>query len=133
MIGIAICTHADFAQGLKNACEMIAGKQENLKAFCFDGDEEITEFGNRINEQTKEFSDGCVYVTDILNATPFNAALMAVAYTQNVILCGASLPMVLELVIKRNGYEGTARDLAKEIMASSGDYCAMRVSEDVFK
>ena len=71
MIGIAICTHADFAQGLKNACEMIAGKQDDLKAFCFDGQEDLTDFGNRIKEETSSYSDGCIYVVDLLNATPF--------------------------------------------------------------
>lgn len=132
MIGIVICTHSTFAQGLKSAAEMIAGPQENLKAICFDGQEDLMSLGMRVKEAGEEF-DECIYVVDLINATPFNASLIAIAETDNVILCGASIPMMIELLIKRNGYEGSAEDLAKEIVASSGDYVEVRHSRDVFK
>lgn len=35
MIGVIVCTHSDFAQGLKNAVKMIAGKQDNFDCICF--------------------------------------------------------------------------------------------------
>ena len=30
MFGVILCTHSTFAEGLKNAIEMIAGKQEDF-------------------------------------------------------------------------------------------------------
>ena len=131
MIGIVIATHSDFAQGLKNACEMIAGKQESLEAVCFDGDEQLLDLGERIKAVSSGF-DQCIYVVDMLNATPFNACLLAIAQTDNMIIAGASLPLLIELCIKRQGYEGTAEQLANEILESSKDYVAIRHSRDVF-
>lgn len=132
MIGIVICTHSNFASGLKDACEMIAGKQENFEAIGFMGDEGLMELGERIKEVSQNFSE-CIYVVDMLNATPFNASLIAIANTENVILAGASLPMMIELLIKRNGYEGSCEDLAKEIVESRDDYVSVRHSRDVFQ
>ena len=48
MIGIVISTHSTFAQGLKAACEMVAGPQENLEAVCFMGDTDLLELGEQI-------------------------------------------------------------------------------------
>lgn len=133
MIGIIICTHSNFAEGLKNSCEMIAGKQENLAAVCFDGTEQLTDLAARMKTQEEQFNGECIYVVDLMNATPFNAALINIAYTKNVVLSGASLPMMLELVIQRNSFEGSAADLAKMIVGSSSEYVGMKTSEDVFK
>lgn len=131
MIGIVIATHSDFAQGLKNAVEMIAGKQENLEAVCFDGNEQLLDLGERIKSVSESY-DQCIYVVDMLNATPFNACLLAIAQTENMIIAGASLPLLLELCIKRQGYDGTPEQLANEILSSSSDYVAIRHSRDVF-
>ncbi|MEG0240416.1 PTS sugar transporter subunit IIA [Anaerorhabdus sp.] len=131
MIGIAICTHSDFAKGLKNAIEMIAGEQQDFLDFCFFGDEQLMEYGERIKEGTNQF-ESCIYVTDLVNATPFNASLIAIAGTENVVLTGASLPLVLELVIRRQGYENKAEDLAREIVESSKEYVELKCSKDIF-
>lgn len=132
MIGVVICTHSNFAQGLKDACEMIAGKQENFEAIGFMGDEDLMELGERIKTVGEKFEDGCIYVVDLLNATPFNASLIAIAQTENVIISGASLPLVIELLIKRNGYEKSCEELAREIEQSSSEYVSVRHSRDVF-
>lgn len=132
MIGIAICTHSDFAKGLKNAIEMIAGVQQDFTDFCFFGDEQLMEYGERIKEETKNF-ESCIYVTDLVNATPFNASLIAIAETKNVVLTGASLPLVLELVIRRQGYENEAEDLAREVVESSKEYVELKCSRDIFE
>ncbi|MCI8402171.1 MAG: hypothetical protein HFI38_08850 [Lachnospiraceae bacterium] len=132
MIGVIICTHSDFAKGLKNACEMIAGPQEALKAVCFMGDEQITELGERLAEESKEFEDGCVFVVDLENATPFNASLMAIAYTESVVLSGASMPMLLELLSARTGFAGTPEELVTGVLALQSCFVSMKRSRDVF-
>ena len=132
MIGIVISTHSTFAQGLKEACEMVAGPQENFEAVCFMGDEELLELGERIKTIGEQYQDGCIYVVDLLNATPFNASLLAIAGSENVVLAGASLPMLLELVTMRVGFEGSCEELALEIKSSSVDYVEVKHSRDVF-
>ena len=132
MIGIAVCTHSDFAQGLCNAVEMIAGPQEQLTALNFMGDIGLEEYGEQLKKAAEGFSDGCIFVTDLENATPFNAALMAIAYTDNVILSGASMPLMLELVIKRAGEGYTPESLAREVLQSHCDAVSLKTSREVF-
>lgn len=132
MIGIAICTHSNFAEGLKNAVEMIAGKQERFVAINFDGMTELVELGDQIKEATQSYDEGCIYVVDLENATPFNASLMAIAYTENVIISGASLPLVLELIINRSQAPLTPQELATSILDSKEYYISIKTSKEVF-
>ena len=67
-----------------------------------------------------------------MNATPFNASLLAIADSENVVLTGASLPMMLELITMRTGYEGTCESLAREIQKSSADYVEVKRARDIF-
>lgn len=132
MKGIVITTHSTFAAGLKAACEMIAGPQENLEAVCFMGDVELLELGEQLKSIGEQYTDGCIYVTDLLNATPFNASLLAIAGTENIVLTGASLPMLLELVLMRNSYKGSCEELAQEIKRSSAEYVDIKHARDIF-
>lgn len=132
MIGIVVGTHSTLAQGLKSACEMIAGPQENFESICFMGDVGLLELGEQMKAAGGQYEDGCIYVVDLLNATPFNASLLAIAGTKNVVLSGASLPMLLELLTMRSDYPGSCEELAKEVKASSADYVEMTRAEDIF-
>lgn len=132
MIGILLCSHSNFAQGLKDACQMIAGPQEKFDAIGFDGQEDLMEYSEKVKNISKDYKDGCIYVCDLVNGTPFNGCLLSLANTDNIILAGGSVPMVLELLIKRNNHELSCEQLALEIVESSHDYIAMRHSRDVF-
>lgn len=132
MIGIILCSHSNFASGLKDACEMIAGTQEQFEAITFDGTEDLLSLGDRLKECAKNYQDGCIYVCDLMNGTPFNGCLLAIAETENVILTGASVPMVLELVIQRNNTTSSPEQLALKIVQSSQEYVTMRHSRDIF-
>lgn len=133
MIGVIVCTHSDLAVGLKNAYEMIAGSEQALKAVCFMGDEQITELGERLMAEAAEFTEGCIFAVDLANATPFNAALLAIAHTGSVVVSGVSLPIVLELMGMCHGFEGTPAELARNVLALRDNFVSMKRSEDVFK
>ena len=47
MIGIIIVTHSNFAEGIKNSVEMIAGKQDNFTAINFENGEDIEDLKRR--------------------------------------------------------------------------------------
>jgi len=49
MIGIIIVTHSNFAEGIRNSVEMIAGKQDNFTAINFENGEDIEDLKNRIS------------------------------------------------------------------------------------
>ncbi|MFI3283947.1 MAG: PTS sugar transporter subunit IIA [Erysipelotrichaceae bacterium] len=133
MVGIVLCTHSNFAEGCKNSVEMIAGLQENLFAVNFDGFTDLVELSEQLKEAGSKCDEGCIYLVDMMNATPYNAALMAIAYTDNIVLAGLSLPMLLELVISRNLEDETVHTLVQRVMESKNDYVGYTTSNDVFK
>ena len=132
MIGVAICTHAGFAFGLKEACEMIAGEQEKFTALGFTFHDELIEYSERLKEQTKDYDEGCIYVTDMINASPYNAALICIYNTKNWVLSGASLPMVLEVLILRGIPGNTMKNIIAQVRESSQFYSGFTSSDDVF-
>ncbi len=131
MIGIIVCTHSSLAKGLKDACEMIAGKQEMLEAIGFDGEEDLVSLSEKLKVFSNQYHKGCIFVCDIINGTPFNACAFTIANTDNVILSGANLPMLIELVIKRNE-DLSCDEIADYIIKSSTSYIEKRISKDIF-
>ncbi|MEA5026127.1 MAG: PTS sugar transporter subunit IIA [Erysipelotrichaceae bacterium] len=132
MIGLVICTHSNMAGGLKDAVEMIAGVNDHLCALGFYGDEQLTEYGDRIKAAVEGFPEGAVIITDMLNATPYNAALYAIAHTKHVVVTGASLPLVLELLIKAQYTAADPETLASEVLAAKTEYSRLTCSRDIF-
>ena len=105
MIGIIIVTHSNFAEGIKNSVEMIAGKQDNFTAINFENGEDIEDLKNRISQKAEEYtSKGLVviYVTDLKGATPFNACLYVSTQIWGPVVAGLCLPILLELVLTRD-------------------------------
>lgn len=109
MIGVIVCTHSDFAQGLKNAVEMIAGKQDNFDSICFMNGDDAEELSERIADLAKKYKNEnqpyCI-ITDMFAATPFNAALRFNAENGGYVLTGANLPLLLEILMTRDSFEG---------------------------
>ena len=133
MIGIAICTHSNFANGLMDACNMIMGsEQEGLVAIGFTNEDELLDFSVKLKDLTIQFNDGCIYVVDLVNSSPFNAALLCIANTRNIVISGVSLPMMLELLTLRVNFESPL-ELAKTVVDHSKDYVDLKTTEDVFK
>ena len=105
MIGIIIVTHSNFAEGIKNSVEMIAGKQENFTAINFENGEDIEDLKNRISQKAEEYTSkglDVIYVTDLKGATPFNACLYVSTQIWGPVVAGLCLPILLELVLTRD-------------------------------
>ena len=105
MIGIIIVTHSNFAEGIKNSVEMIAGKQDNFTAINFENGEDIEDLKNRIAQKAEEYTSkglDVIYVTDLKGATPFNACLYVSTQIWGPVVAGLCLPILLELVLTRD-------------------------------
>ena len=105
MIGIIIVTHSNFAEGIKNSVEMIAGKQDNFTAINFENGEDIEDLKNRISQKAEEYTLkglDVIYVTDLKGATPFNACLYVSTQIWGPVVAGLCLPILLELVLTRD-------------------------------
>lgn len=108
MIGIIIVTHSNFAEGIKNSIEMIAGKQDNFTAINFENGEDIEDLKNRISQKAEEYTSkglDVIYVTDLKGATPFNACLYVSTQIWGPVIAGLCLPILLELVLTRDTME----------------------------
>jgi hypothetical protein len=108
MIGIIIVTHSNFAEGIKNSVEMIAGKQDNFTAINFENGEDIDDLKNRISQKAEEYTSkglDVIYVTDLKGATPFNACLYVSTQIWGPVVAGLCLPILLELVLTRDTME----------------------------
>ncbi|MCI5723112.1 MAG: hypothetical protein MR283_03785 [Erysipelotrichaceae bacterium] len=105
MIGIIIVTHSNFAEGIKNSVEMIAGKQDNFTAINFENGEDIEDLKKRISQKAEEYTSkglDVIYVTDLKGATPFNACLYVSTQIWGPVVAGLCLPILLELVLTRD-------------------------------
>ena len=108
MIGIIIVTHSNFAEGIKNSVEMIAGKHDSFTAINFENGEDIEDLKNRISQKAEEYTSNgldIIYVTDLKGATPFNACLYVSTQIWGPVVAGLCLPILLELVLTRDTME----------------------------
>ncbi len=77
MVGVLIATHGGFAEGILNAVELIAGKQEGVKTIgLFHGDG-IDEFSDKVQTAYEELDDGdgVLVFVDIFGGSPSNAVM----------------------------------------------------------
>ncbi len=104
MLGIVVCTHSNFAEGIRNSVEMIVGEQENFDVVCFQEGEDMLALSERIKAITDKYENtGEKYVVcvDLFGATPFNASAAALAAFDTSVITGVNLPILLQLVTER--------------------------------
>ena len=113
MIGFILTGHGQFSNGLASAVDMVAGDQPAFQIVPFEGDH-AAEYGDELRAAIQQMHDACEGVlvfVDLLGGTPFNQAMMISQEIDNVeVVTGANLPMLLELVLTRDG--STLEELA---------------------
>lgn len=102
MIGAIIITHASLSIGLKEAVEMIAGKQEDFVTISLREGDGVMDLVQRIaDEKVKLNSEGLMLFVDMFGATPCNAACIHCAQSDDTVIAGVNLPLLLEFVTQR--------------------------------
>ncbi len=124
MIGVIICTHSLFAEGLKSAAEMIVGEQENLIAITFNNGDSIDLLVEKMTSASAEFeSQGIPYVflVDLFGASPFNAAMLSTVGKNTSIVSGVNLGFLLELLSQRDDFkDGSLEEFIASIIEDLG-------------
>lgn len=124
MIGVIICTHSLFAEGLKSAAEMIVGEQENLIAITFNNGDSIDLLVEKMTAASAEFeSQGIPYVflVDLFGASPFNAAMLSTVGKNTSIVSGVNLGFLLELLSQREDFkDGSLEEFIASIIEDLG-------------
>ncbi|GBG96319.1 PTS sugar transporter subunit IIA [Lactococcus termiticola] len=100
MMRALITGHAEFAQGMKSALELIAGPQEEIRALPFDESTGLEAYHQAICDFCDEDEDEeAVIFTDMIGGTPFNQAMIAKEGRQRLhIITGTNLPMLMEFI-----------------------------------
>ncbi|MDR2748505.1 MAG: PTS sugar transporter subunit IIB [Bifidobacteriaceae bacterium] len=125
MTSLIIASHGNFADGLKQAQEMILGHQ-NFVFTCSiregEGPEDLEKRAQNIIEQLPSEEQLLVFV-DLFSGTPFNTFQKLYTGYENrmTIITGANLPMVLEAV---SGIQANLnpREIAKTLMSSKDTF-----------
>ncbi|MCC7129497.1 MAG: PTS sugar transporter subunit IIA [Anaerolineae bacterium] len=108
MIGLVLVSHGKLAEGLIDAMQMIAGEQEAVRAVALLETEEIESLIERIQQAVNavDSGEGVLIFVDLFGASPFNASARLVLASPErplEVITGVNLPMLVELVVQREG------------------------------
>lgn len=107
MVGFLIATHGDFAKGIMNSIELIAGHQKCMDTIAIMHETSIDVFGSELKDKiiALDEGEGVIVFCDLLLASPYNQASMNYRTLQGKheyrVLSGANLPMILEAMSAR--------------------------------
>lgn len=99
---IVLVGHGELPLGMKQAAEMVTGKQENLFAVSLDPEDGREEFAEKLSQLNGAFkkADSVFIFADIAGGSPCNAALEGYLTNDKVeIIAGMNFSMVLSAVM----------------------------------
>lgn len=102
MIGIVLISHGPLAEGLKGAAEMIVGPQERFLAIGMDPAADLDRLRAQIEAAATDAAGekGVLVLVDLMGGSPSNASAY-LATNGTPVICGANLPMLLEVLTSR--------------------------------
>jgi mannose/fructose-specific phosphotransferase system component IIA len=95
---IFLVSHNHLAQGMKDSAEMIAGKQENLKAYGLMPGGHPSQIRKAIADQISS-EDDVLILGDIAGGSVCNEMLELTLQENVTLVAGMSLPLVLEMIL----------------------------------
>lgn len=117
MKGVLVLSHSLLAQGIYESAKLFVG--DNILQFDYLGLEaadDPLEFKDKIASKIKELDqgEGVIILTDLLGGSPCNQTLNFINDKIDI-LTGVNLPMILDLLLKRNnGIAYNLKDITDE-------------------
>lgn len=135
---ILIATHSTFAEGIKNALELILGQQTSLFSLCAYTDQ-ISEVATPAKEFIDQLSEDeeLIVATDIFGGSVNNEFMNYLSDPRIYLITGVNLPLLFELVMNINaedtkGLIEPAIEKAKEQLQYCNAILRENVAEDNF-
>lgn len=104
MIGIVLVSHGPLAEGRKGAAEMIVSPQERFLAIGMDPAADLDRLREQIEAAAARVSagdkTGTLVLVDLMGGSLANASAY-LATNGTSVICGAKLPMLLEVLTTR--------------------------------
>ncbi len=115
-VRIILVSHGSLAQAILENVEMLMGPQENLAAYGLRRDEGVAEFiGVLRDELLSHGKDRVLFLSDLMNGTPYNALLMLTQEFPGLYhITGMNLALVIGAVTARNNHSDASLDLISE-------------------
>lgn len=101
-ITYVILNHGKFGEELIKSAEMIVGKTKHIYAVSLLSGMSIEEYYEKVREQLKNVKGDILILTDLYGGTPSNVSMMLQREFSLHVICGVNLPMLIELILKRN-------------------------------
>jgi mannose/fructose/sorbose-specific phosphotransferase system IIA component len=107
MIGIVVVGHGRLAEGVLHAARMIVGELGGVRGVSLREMDDVEGLLGRVEAAVDEVAvggEGVLILVDLFGASPFNvSARLARGRDDLEVVTGVNLPMVLELVVRREG------------------------------
>ena len=120
-IGVILASHGEFAKAALGAVEMIAGKQADVATLSLTAEKSLETFEAEMKDAYAQLISECdqvVALCDIYGGTPFNVITRCLAGGMDMIAyTGLSMPVVVELLLTRDGLE-SAEDIRAQLVAA---------------
>jgi mannose/fructose/sorbose-specific phosphotransferase system IIA component len=103
MIRIVICTHGGLADELVRTSAMICGPADGVRAVCLGSGRSAEDFRSEVKTAVDECGDDpVVFLTDMFGGSAFMAAAPYADGVRRILVAGANLPLMLEIVLGRD-------------------------------
>lgn len=120
-IGVILASHGEFAKAALGAVEMIAGKQADVATLSLTAEKSLETFEAEMKDAYAQLTSECdqvVVLCDIYGGTPFNVITRCLASGMDMIAyTGLSMPVVVELLLTRDGLE-SVEDIRAQLVAA---------------
>lgn len=97
---LLIATHSVFADGIKNAMELVTGEQNSVSTLCAYTND-MTEVGTPIKEIIDALCDDeeLIVTTDIFGGSVNNEFMKYLSKSNIYLIAGVNLPLLFELIM----------------------------------
>ena len=110
-ITYVILNHGRFGEQLIKSAELIAGKTEHIHAVSLLSGMSIEEYYEEVRDYLTGVQGEILVLADLYGGTPSNVGMMLQREFSLHVVCGINLPMLIELILKRNNEECTIQEL----------------------
>ncbi|MDQ0205101.1 PTS sugar transporter subunit IIA [Pectinatus haikarae] len=108
---IVVISHGDFAKGIINSVQMLAGRQKNLKAYGLYPEEDREVLEKKIEQElitSREANEEVLILSDIFHGSPFNAAIKLMKNYDFYHVTGINIPLLVLAILERSRGTGAA-------------------------
>ncbi len=114
---LILVSHGGFAKGIAESVQMLAGPQEDLKAFGLYPHQQVTDLEEQLRNElaATDPAEEVLFLTDLYHGSPFNAVVSLMRDYKFEHLTGINLPLLLDVVLSR--YTGkSARAMCEDVV-----------------